>query len=138
MEHYRIELRFDEKTHSFWGETRVSLWPLKDGFEVCELDAETFAVTAVRDDVGALRFEQKPGKLVVRLRRPHLYRDKTAFTVYYRARNVNVDPEKYGMAKGYDLGLGLQGRDAGASAVDQYAVVSGGRAALVSVERSSG
>ncbi len=108
MEHYRIELRFDEKTHSFWGETRVSLWPLKDGFEVCELDAETFAVTAVRDDVGALRFEQKPGKLVVRLRRPHLYSDKTAFTVYYGARNVNVDPEKYGMAKGYDLGLGFK------------------------------
>ena len=94
VEHYRIELRFDEKTHSFWGETRVSLWPLKDGFEVCELDAETFAVTAVRDDVGALRFEQKPGKLVVRLRRPHLYRDKTAFTVVLQSAERECGPRE--------------------------------------------
>ncbi len=108
VEHYRIELRFDEKAHSFQGQTVITLWPLRDGFDTCELDAETFTVTAVKDQQGSLRFQQKPGKLLVWLRRPHHYREKLAFAVDYDARNVNVDPEKYGMAKGYDLGLGFK------------------------------
>jgi aminopeptidase N len=108
VERYRIELRFDEAAHSFMGETRITLLPLKDGFDTCELDAETFLVTSVRDDQGKLRFEQSPGKLAVHLRRPHRRLDKAAFTVVYEARNVSVDPAKYGMMPGYDLGLSFK------------------------------
>ncbi|MBL0161238.1 MAG: M1 family metallopeptidase [Bryobacterales bacterium] len=108
VEHYRIELRLDEKTHSFHGQARITLKPLKDGFALCELDAETFTVLEVKDAQGALRFEQKPGQLAVHLRRPYQYREQVSFTVSYEARNVNVDPEKYGMQKGYDLGLSFK------------------------------
>lgn len=108
VERYRIELRFDEATHSFQGTTRITLRPLKDGFEACELDAETFRVTSARDDRGELRFEQRPGRLTVHLRRPHRRREKTAFTVAYEARNVSVDPVKFGMMPGYDVGLSFK------------------------------
>lgn len=107
--HYRIKLSFDEPTRSFWGETRITLRPLRDEFDVCTLDAETFKVTAVRDDRGApLDFNQEPGKLTVHLRKPYGYHEQLSFTVFYRAENVAVDPEKYGMSKGYDLGLSFK------------------------------
>lgn len=108
VERYRIELRFDEAAHSFQGTTRIELLPLKDGFETCELDAETFRVTSVRDDRGELRFEQPPGRLAVHLRRPYRRREQVVFTVAYEARNVSVDPVKYGMMQGYDVGLSFK------------------------------
>ncbi len=113
VEHYRIELQLDEKAHSFQGQTRVTLQPLKDGFALCELDAETFTVLGVKDAQGALRFEQKPGRLAVHLRRPYQYHERLSFTVFYEARDVRVDPEKYGMQKGYDLGLSFKDETAG-------------------------
>ncbi|HBY60141.1 MAG TPA: aminopeptidase, partial [Solibacterales bacterium] len=73
-----------------------------------ELDAETFRVTSVRDHRGGLRFEQSPGKLTVYLRRPHRRRERAIFTVAYEARNVTVDPARYGMMRGYDLGLSFK------------------------------
>ena len=30
--HYRIQLRFDEASKSFWGENTITLTPLRDGF----------------------------------------------------------------------------------------------------------
>ncbi|QOY85616.1 M1 family metallopeptidase [Paludibaculum fermentans] len=108
VQHYRIELRLDEKTHSFQGSTRISLQPLKDAFTLCELDAETFTVLGVKDAEGPLRFEQGPGKLAVHLPRPYQYREAVSFTVAYEARGVKVDPEKYGMQKEYDLGLNFK------------------------------
>jgi aminopeptidase N len=108
VERYRIELQFDEATHTFQGTTTIALLPLADGFRICELDAETFRVTSVRDDRGELRFEQPPGKLTVHLRRPHGRQERTVFTVAYEARNVSVDPQKFGMMQGYDLGLGFK------------------------------
>jgi hypothetical protein len=44
--------------------------------EDCELDAETFRVTSVRDDQGEPRFDQPPGKLTMQLRRLHRRREK--------------------------------------------------------------
>ena len=108
VERYRIELSFDEAAHSFRGETTITLLVLQDGFAVCELDAETFRVTSVRDAQGELRFEQAPGKLTVHLRRPHRRRERAAFTVAYEARNVKVDPVPYGMMPGYDLGISFK------------------------------
>lgn len=108
VQRYRIELRFDEAARSFQGTARITLLPLRDGFEACELDAETFRVTSVRDGQGELRFEQPPGKLTVHLRRPHRRQEMAVFTVAYEARHVSVDPVKYGMMQGYDLGLSFK------------------------------
>ena len=69
--HYRIQLRFDEASKSFWGENTITLTPLRDGFTQCVLDAETFTVTAVTDAEGRpLAFEQPPHRLVVDFPRP--------------------------------------------------------------------
>ena len=107
--HYRIQLRFDEASQSLDGETTITLDPLRDGFRVCLLDAETFTVRAVYDSGGGLlAFEQTPGKLKVTLARAYGYRERLSFRVAYHAVNVAVDPTKYGMNKGYDLGIGFK------------------------------
>ena len=107
--HYRIRLKFREPARSFEGETQITLQPLVDGLDAFVLDAETFTVLAVRDEGNVpLRFEQAPGRLTVHLPRPHRYREKLAITVWYRAEKVAVDPERYGMPKGYGLGLGFK------------------------------
>jgi aminopeptidase N len=104
--HYRIKLNFDEARRAFTGQTQITLKPLIDGFDTCVLDAETFTVSAVSGEGNVpLRFEQAPGKLTVRLARRYRYHEKLAFTVSYHAANVAVDPERFGMAKGYGLGL---------------------------------
>ena len=107
--HYKIKLKFDDASRSFEGETQITLQPLADGFDICVLDAETFQVSAVQaESKTPLRFEQTPGKLKVHLPRPYRYHEKLTFTVIYRATNVAVDPERYGMPKGYGLGMGFK------------------------------
>ncbi len=109
--HYRIELRFDEATRSFDGDTTITLEPLRDGFDSCLLDAETFTVSKVLDSAGnSLRFEQRPGTLRVKLSRAYRHRERLSFRVVYHASNVAVDPTKFGMKTGYDLGLGFKVR----------------------------
>lgn len=104
--HYRIRLRFDEDTRSFWGENTITLTPLKDGFTRCVLDAETFTVTSVTDETGTpLAFEQPPHQLIVHFPRAYAYTDTLSFTVAYAAEEVDVDSEAFGMAASYDLGL---------------------------------
>ena len=107
--HYKITLRFDEDRRAFAGNTVISLKPLRDGFESLSLDAETFQVSEVRDGSGnALRFEQPKGRIVVQLGRKYAYEDQLVVTVFYHAENVSVDPERYGMPKGYGLGLSFK------------------------------
>ncbi len=104
--HYRIALRFDEAARSFWGETTLTLSPLRDDFREAVLDAETFTVTEVRGETGAaLAFEQGDGRLQVRLPRAYAYGDTLSFTVAYEAHEVDVRAEAFGMDAGYDLGL---------------------------------
>ena len=107
VRHYRIALRLEDETRSFWGETEVTLAPLQDGLRTVRLDAETFTVTAVRDAVGKrLPFVQKEGGLDIDLSRAHAARgDTVVLRVAYEARNVRIDPVKYGMAVDYPLGL---------------------------------
>jgi aminopeptidase N len=107
--HYRIQLSFDEPSRSFHGQTRITLQPLGDGFDTCVLDVETFKVLSVRGDANLpLRFEQTPGKLVVHLERRYQPHEKLSLTVSYRGENVAVDPERFGMPKGYGLGLAFK------------------------------
>ena len=102
--HYRIQLSFDEPARAFQGETRIRLRPLRDGFDTVVFDAETFRVTSA----GPLRFEQTPGKLTIHLGRPYRYHEELTVTVSYRAENVAIDPTRYGMPKGYGLGLSFK------------------------------
>lgn len=110
--HYKIRLRFEERTRSFEGETEITLKPLADGFTTCVLDAETFQVSSVKTVSGVLGFEQTPGKLTVHLGRPYRTTETVAFTVSYRASNVMVDSERYGMPKSYRLGLDFKSKSA--------------------------
>lgn len=104
--HYRIALRFDEASKSFWGENTITLTPLHDGFQRAVLDAETFTVTAATDAQGRpLAFDQPPHQVVVHFPRAYAYGDTLTFTVAYHAENVDVDAEAFGMSAGYDLGL---------------------------------
>src|SRR5271157_5877522 len=104
--HYQIRLTFDLKNQSFWGDTTITLRPLRDDFSVCVLDAETFTVSKVEmDDSKPLRFEQTRTTLTVYLPHPYEYDQKLSFKVYYREDKPQVDPQLYGMPKGYELGL---------------------------------
>ena len=104
--HYRIALNLDEQTRSFRGETTITLFALHDGLRQVHFDAETFTVTAVRDEKGKrLPFVQKDGGLDVELSEPMGSAHPFSVTVAYEARNVHVDPTKYGMAADYPLGL---------------------------------
>ena len=105
--HYRIQLKLNDAARSLDGETRITLRPLRDGFDTLVLDAETFRVTAVEQ----LRFEQTPGKLTVHLSRPYRFHEELSVTVSYRAENVAIDPERYGMQKGYGLGISFKPMD---------------------------
>lgn len=109
VRHYRIALRLEDETRSYRGETEVTLASLQDGLRTVRLDAETFTVTAVRDATGkGLPFVQKEGRLDIDLSRTAAQGEAIALTVAYEARNVRIDPVKYGMAADYPLGLGFR------------------------------
>lgn len=102
--HYRIKLKLNDAARSLEGETRITLRPLKDGFDTLVLDAETFRVASVEQ----LRFEQTPGKLTVHLNRPYRFHEELSVNISYSARNVAIDPERHGMPKGYGLGIAFK------------------------------
>jgi aminopeptidase N len=106
VQHYRIQLAIDEASRTVHGETTVTLRALADDFRTCILDAETFAVSAVRDEWGSpLEFQQTPGSLAVQLARPYRHGETVGFTVTYRLVNPQVDSTKFGMEPSYRLGL---------------------------------
>jgi len=89
--HYRIKLNLDIDGKSFAGETTVTVSSLRDGLDVCVLDAEEFAVTSVLSDYGApLKFEQSDKELKVFLPRPCKFGEIASFTCFYSGR----DPKK--------------------------------------------
>jgi len=97
--HYRIKLRFDEDKKMFWGETRITLRPLSDGFEKCFFDAEKFIVSSVKDQSGQpLEFHQGNGKIVVSLGQTYDYGDQLSVTVFYFAKGC-------GASRNFPLGI---------------------------------
>jgi len=89
--HYRIKLNLNIDAKSFAGETTVTVSSLRDGLDVCVLDAEEFSVTSVLSDYGApLRFEQSDKELKVFLARPCKFGEIASFTCFYSGR----DPKK--------------------------------------------
>lgn len=104
---YRIRLNVHQDTRSFDGSTTITLRPLRDAFDVCVLDAETFIVSRVESvpDHRTLTFEQSATTLTVHLAHPSTYGHQVAFIVYYRAVDPHVDARAHGMPADYDLGL---------------------------------
>jgi len=89
--HYRIKLNLNIDGKSFAGETTVTVSSLRDGLDVCVLDAEEFSVTSVLSDYGApLRFEQSDKELKVFLAQPCKFAEIASFTCFYSGR----DPKK--------------------------------------------
>lgn len=109
VQHYRIQLTLDDVRRSFAGETAITLTALRDGFSQVSLDAETFTVDEVREPNGRpLSFTHRDGKLIVALSSPRNYGEPVELRVRYHALGVQPDPEKFGMSRGYDLGLSFK------------------------------
>ncbi|MGA2363722.1 MAG: M1 family aminopeptidase [Candidatus Aminicenantales bacterium] len=86
--HYRIKIKLDIDRKSFDGETTVTLSSLRDGLDVCVLDAEEFSVTSVVSDYGApLKFEQSDRELKVFLPRPCKFGEIASFTCFYNGHD---------------------------------------------------
>jgi aminopeptidase N len=97
VEHYRIELSIDDVTRSFLGKTTIILTSLRDGLEVCLLDAETFTVREVSDGrQRALEYEHADGVLTVHLAEPLQYGEGSHLVVTYSAENIDDDPRRSG------------------------------------------
>ena len=97
--HYRIKLRFDEDKEMFWGETRITLRPLSDGFKKCIFDAEKFILSSVKDQSDqSLEFHQDNGKIVVSLGQTYDYGDELSVTILYFAKDC-------GASRNFPLGI---------------------------------
>src|SRR5438132_8479625 len=68
-QHYIIRANFDRTNKKVFGDTTVSLKPLKDGFREVVLDAEEMAFESVKLEPGgaSLKYRVIPGKIVVTL-----------------------------------------------------------------------
>src|SRR5579872_3642448 len=104
---YRIRLDVHQDTRAFEGSATITLRPLRDDFDVCVLDAETFIVSHVESepDHRRLTFEQSATTLTVHLAHPYPYGQHVAFTVHYREVDPHVDAPAHGMPPNYDLGF---------------------------------
>ncbi len=104
--HYRIELGFDEARKVLKGKTTITFSSLREGLATVDFDAETFRVERVEDGTGgSLQFEHHNGTLTIQLGRPLRYGEESSVTVSYAGEDVDVDPTRFGMSAGYDLGI---------------------------------
>lgn len=86
--HYRIELKVDLDKKSFEGKNRITLSPLKSGFQICHLDQEEMEITGVLDKQDhSLRFEQTKQSLAVYFPIAYKAGEEVVFTVLYKGQN---------------------------------------------------
>lgn len=89
--HYLIKIKLDIDAKSFEGETTVTVSSLREGLDVCVLDAEEYTVTSVRSDYGTpLKFEQSDRELRVSLPRPAKFGEIVTFTCVYNGRDPKI------------------------------------------------
>jgi aminopeptidase N len=87
--HYRVALDLDLAGKRFEGLARITLTPLRDGLEHCELDAEELVVTGVGEGAGRpLRFEQSDRSVRIVLSRTAARGDTLRLEIAYHA----IDP----------------------------------------------
>lgn len=104
--HYQVQLRLDDAQKAFYGQNTITIVPLRDEFDECLLDAETFTVTAVQDPSEKfLRYHQKDHGLVVQFPGMYSYGDTVTFSVFYQCEDKAPDGAQFGMSSNYALGL---------------------------------
>ncbi len=86
--HYILKFTFDENDKTYWGETTITLSPLKDDFNQCVLDAADFMVTSVINSAKIpLDYLHKDEKLIINLKKAHDYGEKINLTIKYYEEN---------------------------------------------------
>jgi aminopeptidase N len=104
--HYRIELRFDHPNRQFFGRTTVTLRPLVDDATSLTFDAEVFTIRSVTREPGhAVMFTQRPGEVIVSLDDKVERSDTLRLTFVYDGRQIEIDPDRWGVGNNYHLGL---------------------------------
>lgn len=89
--HYLIKIRLDLDRKAFEGTTTVTAASLREGLEICILDAEEFTVTSVLSDDGRpLAFDQTAKELAVNLPRPYKFGEELTFTCFYHGRDPKI------------------------------------------------
>ncbi|MHC4294746.1 MAG: M1 family metallopeptidase, partial [Planctomycetota bacterium] len=85
---YRVSLTFDLDGKLFWGENQITLTPLADEVDHCELDAEGITVVDVLDESGQeLFYVQGDTSVVITFPQAMSYADTVKFTVIYRGED---------------------------------------------------
>ncbi|MEP6788762.1 MAG: M1 family metallopeptidase, partial [Acidobacteriota bacterium] len=86
-QNYTIRARFDRKDKKVFGDTTVSLKPLKSDFKVVELDAVDLAFESVTLDPSGVALEYKiiPGKVLVTLDKAYGPEDLISIRLKYSA-----------------------------------------------------
>jgi aminopeptidase N len=104
--HYRVELRFNVEDKSFEGKSTMTLSPLRDGFQRCDLDAEVLKVRkASIASTRSLSFAQVGGSISISLDRSYDAGDTLDVTIEYSWKQGPANNEAFGMSPGYDISL---------------------------------
>ena len=86
--HYLIRTSFDRKNKTIFGETTVTLKPLKSGFSKFELDAANLNFEFVRLEPKGkdLKFKTENDKIIITLDKPYAPRDLIKIRLKYSAK----------------------------------------------------
>jgi aminopeptidase N len=83
VQHYRIELSFDESKRMVFGKTTITFVPFSSGFTTADFDAENLAITEASQGMKSLPFVLGPKSVTVTLDHPVTLRDTLAITLTY-------------------------------------------------------
>ncbi|HVE57181.1 MAG TPA: M1 family metallopeptidase, partial [Pyrinomonadaceae bacterium] len=88
VQHYLIRTSFDRQNRTIFGDTTVSLKPLKNGFNVVELDAENLKFESVKlaPDGKDLQFQTNDEKVIITLDKDYAPQDLIKIRLKYSAK----------------------------------------------------
>lgn len=87
-QHYLIRTSFDRKNKTIFGETTISLKPLKNGFDKIELDAANldFEFVKIEPKETDLKFETRGDKIIIKLEKSYSPKDLITIRLKYSAK----------------------------------------------------
>lgn len=99
VEHYKLELSFDQPKAELRGIDTITLAPFNDDFRTVELDSSDLTIDKVIDGAGtALAFRVEPDKLFIDLHRPAARGDRVQVAITYHGHPTNgmnfINPDK--------------------------------------------
>lgn len=88
VQHYQIRTSFDRKNRTIFGDTTISLKPLKSGFNSVELDAANlnFEFVKLAPNGKDLKFETRNDKVIIALGRHYSPKDLIKIRLKYSAK----------------------------------------------------